>query len=299
MMVVMAVVQVALAAMGALGGAAQPEVQAPPALPIPMLESRLAALTPDDPMDYFLLAEEVAYESRDPSHDRLARQLFAVAYELDRTRGGTLRASICLALANFERVEESRLWLLATAGAIDPRFASTDWSVPIVTSGTDDTAFKLATALGLVRAGEGRRASELLDDPDVRALLQQFRSMIPGGAVAIETQARAWPCPECKNARISTRMIQGVPETRLCNTCRGNPGPILSHAEFVSHLRFEARLLVGIQRSWSAQIVSDLGPPLLDPDPATLAATLRDRYGVQPDMPYYRGGQWVASPDPP
>lgn len=275
----------------------QPQSAGPPPVPIPGLVARLEALTPSDPQAYFLLGEEVAAESIDPTHDRLARQLLSIAYELDRKRGGSLRASICLALASLERVEETRVWLVATAGAIDPRYAATDWSVPAIPTGADETALKLATALGLVRAGEGRRALELLDDPAVRSLLHQFRSLIPGGAVAIETHAKSWPCPECRNARVSTRMIQGSPQTLLCNTCRGNPGPALSHGELVAHLRFEARLLIGIQRSWSAQIVSDLGPPLLDPDPGTLAQTLRDRYGVRPDLMYYRNGRWVSAPD--
>lgn len=275
----------------------QPERTSPPPLAIPDLEARLESLSPEDALPYFLLAEEVASESTDPSHDRLARQLFAVAYELDRVRAGSLRASICLGLASLERIEETRRWLLATAGAIDPRYAATDWSIAVAAVGQDDTAYKLATALGLVRAGEGRRALELLDDPAVRALLHQFRAAIPGGPVALVTHARNWPCPECRNERVSTRMVQGSPQRLLCNTCRGNPGPAMTEGELVSHLRFEAQLLSGIQRSWSAQIVTDLGQPLLDPDPHTLAQTLMDRYGVRYDRPYYRNGQWVQRPD--
>ena len=48
------------------------------------------------------------------------------------------------------------------------------------------------------------------------------------------------------------------------------PGPQLSEEELIAQLRFEAVLLNGIQRSWSAQMVVDLGATLRDPDPEDL-----------------------------
>jgi hypothetical protein len=76
----------------------------------------------------------------------------------------------------------------------------------------------------------------------------------------------------------------------LCDTCRGNPGPTITEEEMANHLRIEAVLLEGEQRSWAAQLVADAGAPLRDLDPAELAAT----YGVDPARPVWRGGEWVA-----
>jgi hypothetical protein len=299
---------VAVASARMVGGAAmaQPDAQDLPLSlpPVTDLEARLGALTPERPVAYFELGEEVADEAVDPEDVALARQLLVLAYELDRVPGskGALGPSICLALARIERLDEVRDWLRATAGTLDPRYASTDWNVAAQPRASDQTALKAAEVLGRARAGEGPEALAALDQPGVRELLIKYEPLLgiagqSGGFHRVEMQIRAWPCPECRNRRSVTRVERDGPVVKVCGTCNGNPGPELDQDELIAHLRFESRLLSGVQRSWSAQVASDYGAPLLDPDPEQLAGTLRSRYGVVLGRPYWRDGQWSERPD--
>lgn len=273
---------------------------------IPDLRDRLSRLTPEAPMDYFELAEEVADEARDPADVRLARQLYALAYEIDEARFGgerRLGPSVCLGIAELEHVEQTAAWLEAMAGAMDRRYAATDWNVTIEAEVAMSTAYDAASALGLVRAGEGRRAAALLEREDVRELMEAYEPLLGisgerGALTKIHTYASAWPCPECRNERwVTYQGASGRPEPRLCNTCLGDPGPDLSREELVAHLRFEARLLNGIQESWAAQIIVDRAAPLLDPEPEQLTATLSRRYRVEASRPYWRDGAWMERPE--
>lgn len=307
----MRVVAVAILALLAAGFTSQPSERRPDppaglaalAQRIPDLLPRLEGLAPSAPAAYFELAEEVASESIDGAGDLLARQLYVLAFVHDAPGPGAtgLRAGACLGLARVERIEETRQWLIATAGRIDSRYAGADWSASAEPALTDDAALKSATVLGLIRAGEGLKALALMDDPEVRSTLRRYERLLgetglTGGFDRLLTHARAWPCPECGNRRLVTRNTRQGPENRLCNTCLGNPGPRLAPAEFITHLRFESRLLNGIQRSWSAQIAADAGAPLLDPDPEQVPEVFRTRYGIQPSHAYFRAGQWVKSP---
>jgi hypothetical protein len=273
----------------------------PPAAPaIADLDERLAALDPSDPRGYFLLGELVADEARTRDELTLARRLLVLSYELDRRAGFAhgVAAPACMALAHLERVDETRAWLRAMAGAIDPRYASTDWNVAAAPPEDEDLAFRTATLLGLVRAGEGSRAVELLDDPRVRRMLDRYSAIVGHGAITrIETAVRNWPCPRCANRRYETGPGRAGPETRLCGVCRGNPGPELTRAEFIAHLTLESRLLHGIQRSWSAQVATDGGAPLLDPDPRTVGPALAIRYGFGLGAVLWRDGRWVEPED--
>lgn len=277
-----------------------PAPNAAQALPdVPRLVERLVALHPSDPEAYFLLAEEVAFEATAPAHVRLAQTLYALAYELDRERGQTaLGASCCLGLAATERSESAQLWLRALAGAIDRRYVQPDWSAPADGDAPGGTPLMVATIVGLVRAGEGALARERLDDhPDALAMLKKYEPLMGntgerGGLSRLELNMSGWPCRECGNRRIVIKKNTDPPESVLCYTCNGNPGPILSRAELIAQLRFESRLLNGIQRSWAAQILSDFGATLHDPDPAELATA----YDADPAKPLYRDGRWVADP---
>lgn len=302
-------------ALVALAPPAAAQVQEPPPAPpaaadeSPQLPSwlndqwrqALEQLEPADPAAYFLLAEQLMDGAPDRERAELARQLLVLAFELDRQGGGRhgLMASACVALAHLERLEERADWLRALAGAIDRRYAATDWNVPAIRAQPDEVLLNAATVLGLARAGEGIRAARLLEQPGVLDLFRQYEALLgdtglTGGLVRLRDTIRAWPCPECANERIVPRRGEGPGQYRLCFTCEGNPGPRLTEAEFLAQLRFESRLLSGLHRSWGAQVVADGGAPLRDPDPEAVAAT----YHVDPGRPYWRDGQWVRQPGP-
>jgi hypothetical protein len=286
-----------------LAGAAQPlepavPAQAAPAAWTPFAE-RLAALRPEDPRGYFLLAEEIADVPDDPERIQLARTLYALAFDLDRTSGGSgaLAASAAIGLAHIARLERDRQWLKALAGAMDRRYLLPDWNVAAWPSISEDVAFKAATAVGMTRAGEGREARRLMEQPGVAEILRRYQKALgaTGGSGALQRLARyaeQWPCRECGNQRGVTRQGPRGPEIQLCPTCDGNPGPRLSEEEFIAYLRFESALLNGLHRSWGAQVMVDGGAPLRDPDPAELAATL----GVDASRPWWRNGSWSDRP---
>ncbi len=284
---------VALTGLGS--SALQPEPSpAPPA----WVAERLAALSPDRPEGYMVLAEEIADTADEAHEESLARSLYALCYTLARSKPATapLAASACLGLARLERLDQDRRWLLAVAAAIEPRYARTDWAVAASASPSEETAYKAATVMGLTRAGEGLQARKLLDEPGVRDVLREYERAIgtsgaTGALFRLEAAIADWPCRQCNNNRATSRPAQQGFEVRLCASCRGNPGPILSPQEFLAQLRFEAILLHGVQRSWAAQIAVDMGAPLRDPDPDQLAVI----YGVDPARAYWRSGQWVSA----
>lgn len=260
--------------------------------------ARLEALSPDDAEAYYLLGEELAVEAIDADDFELVRQLYVVAFELDRTAGGSqLGASVCLALAGIERLESRRAWLRALAGAMDERYAVNEWFEASSVNVDDETALLVATALGHARAGEGLQAKRLLEKPGVREVLEEYESLLgntglSGGLSRLDGYITEWPCRECKNERVMTRKGTQPVQYRLCYTCEGNPGPRLEPSELISHLRFESRLLSGLQRSWAAQVASDVGEPLRDPEPADLAHVL----GVNAELVYWRDGEWTDEP---
>jgi hypothetical protein len=232
----------------------------------------------------------------------LARHLYVVAFELDRASntGMRLGPSICLALASIERLDSRRAWLRALAGAIDQRYAAHEWFQSGPAPVDEETALDVATLLDDVRAGEGVQARRLMDKPKVRAVLEEYESLLgntglSGGLGRLESYMKDWPCPECGNERIVPRQGTDPIQYRLCFTCEGNPGPKLEPEELISYLRFESRLLSGLQRSWAAQVASDLGEPLRDPTPADLVYVLNENASLV----YWRGGTWVATPDGP
>jgi hypothetical protein len=265
----------------------------------PAIAERLAALTPDHPAAYMELAEEIADASKDDSP--LVRTLYVLAFRLQSTpHAGSavspIDASPLIGLAALERNDANRRWLLSLARSLDSRYALFDWSLASGLAVSDDIAYKAATTLGLARSGEGREARRVLAEPGVRELLKRYERALngasqPGFVATLEQTIAIWPCPECGNSRIVTKPGPKGPEVRLCPTCRGNPGPILTPQEWIFQLRFESILLNGIQRSWVAQSIIDQGAPLHDPDPADLPAL----YNVDATKPCWRDGQWVSA----
>ena len=283
-------------------GQAEPDAAAEPIIDrIDGLADRLASLGPEYPEAYFLLGEEVAADAQGDGDLDLARELYALAFELAGPDGSapspSLRASICIALAQITRGERDQRWLRSISRSLDPRYATTDWAGATEPTVSMATAYDAATAVGAVRSGDGVLAKNLLEEPGVGALLDRYGGLITGTGPArmhapLQEEAARWPCPECRNKRVSTTRPNGEPVHHICRTCDGSPGWRLSHEGLIGTLRFESWVLRGVQRSWSAQIAADSGPPLRDPDPAELAPT----FGVSADRPYFRDGEWAAQP---
>lgn len=280
------------------------------AIPIDNLANRLAALSPDDPAAYFDLAELIAAERWALGAEQLARTLYVLTLELRRTdanaiasatdRAGSLAASACFGLAELAHTEEERRWLLAVAGLLQPIGSPATGPLATRSIDADSPAYHLATALGLTRAGLGRRAQQHLDRPGVSELLDRYERLLDpagldGGARRLRQHIQAWPqCNECRNRRIVTSATRGEVRRDVCPQCRGNPGPQLDPREEVLQLRLEALLLQGIHRSWGAQSIADAGAPLRDADPAEIAPV----YGINPQNTIFRNGQWTKPPDP-
>jgi len=288
----------------------QPQPDAGNSLP-ESLRTKLESLDPSRPDAYFLLAEEVAAEQESPMGREMARRLYVLAYELDAARapgpgnspntpagGVRLGTSVCLGLAAVADRPDERRWLIALAKSMDQRWGELGGLAGAPQRIADDASFEAATAIGLARAGEGRRAEALLDKPAVAELIAKYDNLpTPDGAISglmnfVRKAIRDWPvCPQCKNKRVVPKGPGSKPgEVVLCDTCRGNPGPSISDDELVRQLRVESSLLHGAHRSWSAQITADGGAPLRDLDPAELAPT----YGVDPAKPLWRAGVWTT-----
>lgn len=295
-----------LVVLGALAAHAQAQQPAATAeSPSPAMSAalrfndRLEALRPDDPEAYFLLGEEVLDAANDAEGRRLAITLLVLSAELDRTRvnGGRIAASACLALSQTTRAGADRHWLSALAQALDAARTPPEWTRPTPPASVDSEAYKVATTTGYVRSGDGGRAKQLLAKPEVRAALQRYDKLLSrlgaGTVSSIQREAERWPCPECGNERAVKRGRGDKLEYRLCPVCSGNPGPRLSRDALLAQLRFESWILHGVQRSWGAQVVTDSGAPLLDPDPTKLALI----FEVDSRAVYWRLGRWCRSPD--
>jgi hypothetical protein len=286
----------------ASAGAPQPQPPAPSDV-IDKYKAQLEALSSDNPESYYLLGEEVADQAADVQSRRLAQQLFVLAFELARDRpvaGGraSLQAACGLALADLVKADHDRRWLVALARTLDPRRVPPEWLARQAPTTPDSAAYQVATVLGLVRAGQGGQARQLIERPEVKAALQAYDRLMTnmgmsGGADAIIREADRWPCPECQNERVVKR--GNPPEFRLCPHCSGDPGPALSGRDFLAQLRFESLILQGSQRSWAAQITADSGAPLMDPDDAALAAA----FDIDQSLVLWRDGKWAPDPNAP
>lgn len=265
-------------------------------------EARLESLTPDQPLDYFVLAEDVLDA---PSPDRaLARQLLVRALVLDRT--SRLTPSVLRLLATIADDADLARALTALADASSPvhsPFGSVhapEDPLAAPSAQDADAALSSATALGRYRAGDYARAATLLDRPEVLVSLRRYSTLLPGLS-AILREVRDRPnCRECHNARVvraDASSAEAINNTRLCYTCRGNPGPRLSDRDTLNHLRVEAALLNAQHASWSTQFLMDAAAPLRDLDPDSLA----DLYLVDPAATHWVDGRWInpaTTPEP-
>lgn len=267
---------------------------------LPGLPARLAALAPDDPGAYFLLAEEVAAEARSDAEYDLARQLFALSYQASRRNGepASATAAVCVALADLTASEGDRRYLLSLARSLDPRYSTPDWSGGGDSPFAEATSYQAAVAIGLLRAGRGRDLDRLLDDPAVAERFGEGTAATFGGSPSAaiaqgRRYAGAYPDDECRGRRVvATRSPEGR-SYELCPICSGAVGPELDQVTRLSLVRDEGRLLGIASDSWAAQHRLDGGQVLRDPDPDeifTIFAVRRDAY-------YWRGRSWSVSPD--
>lgn len=263
-------------------------------------KARLEALRPQNPEAYFLLAEEVADAARnDPASRQLAARLFVIAMNLDLARNAarpSLAASACVALADIDPSGGESTWLLSLAQRFDPRQVRPDWLAQPASAAPDSVPFRIATAMGMIRAGEGIQAKRVLSDravePSFRALDRTLRRMTTLSTRDLLREANRWPCPECANQRVVKRPGVTPIEYRVCSTCGGTPGPELTGTQLIEHLRVESFLLDVGQRSWGAQTLVDSGAPIVDPEPGAVAKA----FGIDPAQTLFRDGKWIAPP---
>lgn len=215
-----------------------------------------------------------------PLSVRVARRMLAGAIEVDRARaGGRVAASACLLLAELSASEPDRRWFAALARAMEAGAANRGWLRQGDEAYNAEAAYNAACVVGLVRAGDGLAARQLLNEPGVRQVLLDHERLLstigePGGLAYLEKEAARWPCPECRNDRVVRTVVDRQAQYKRCPTCNGNPGPVLGDDAVILQLRLEARLLHGVQRSWAAQLAADHGLPLDDPDPDDLSNVL-------------------------
>jgi hypothetical protein len=277
--------------------AAQPQPATKPVAEV--FNDRLEALTPARPVDYYLLGEEVAAEASTYADRQLAITLFVLAAELDLRRGGrpVTASAAYIALADVITSERDRRWLLYLARTLDPRRVSPEWLGRIAAPTVESPVYQIATGLGLIRSGHGVQARQMLEKPEVQAALVRLepllRNLGAGTLTQLNREAKLWPCPDCSGARVIKR--GNPPEAKICNHCKGDPGPSLTESAFLGQLRFEALLLQGSQRSWAAQVASDGFAPLRDSDPSSLPVV----FEVDVSKVLWRGGQWVVDPSAP
>ncbi|MGD9688773.1 MAG: hypothetical protein AB7K52_02560 [Phycisphaerales bacterium] len=272
-------------------------------IPVPDLEAKLAALTPSNPVGYFRLGEEVAEERLSEGARELARRLYVLAFHLDVTSAQPVGVgySACLGLAALTNNQSEKRWLRALAAQVDPTDPDSMHRLERVRADAEPiserSALQIATALGLIRAAEGRRALRLLDRPGHWAIVDEHEGILgaAGASLRVRSLAEQWNgCPECHNRRVLIPR-DGSGTATLCPACGGIPGPRLSREELIGHLRLEASLLRGLQQSWSAQLLSDGGEPLRDPNPRDLAI----RYRIDVEAVLWRNDRWVADPSRP
>lgn len=256
-------------------------------------ETKLAALDAATANSYLQLAEDVAEEAGEARGVQLARALYVHAIEIDRQRQGnqTVATSALLGLADLARGHQEGAWLRSIAQTLIPAGSAPAWVAAEQATLREETATKAATVLGMVRSGDGVGARTVLRDPAVRALIERYARLLSdsgaaGGALGLEREASRWPCRECQNQRVVKR---GVNDYRPCPACGGDPGSVLSDADMTAQLRLESWLLSGIQRSWGAQMLSDLGAPLREPDITMVAGS----QGVDAGKRRWKDGRWT------
>ncbi|MBL8760681.1 MAG: hypothetical protein JNL50_05195 [Phycisphaerae bacterium] len=255
--------------------------------------ARLKAVEAGNPESLLRAGEDLAAMGT-PLSARVARRVLAGAIEVDRARGGgRVAAGACLLLAELSTSDPDRRWFAALARAMEAGAPGRAWRRAGEEGYSAEAAYNAACVVGLVRAGDGLAARQLLNEPGVRQVLLDHERLLstigePGGLAYLEREAGKWPCPECRNDRVVRTVVERQVQYKLCPACGGNPGPMLSDGAIILQLRLEARLLHGVQRSWAAQLAADHGLPLDDPDADELSKVL----GFDSLAFVFRDGGW-------
>ncbi|MEM7228825.1 MAG: hypothetical protein AAF432_08425 [Planctomycetota bacterium] len=223
---------------------------------------RLRALTPNDPMAYFELAEDLV-DSPDSERDReLAQQLFGLAGALSPD---LLGRSAALALADVEEDPGQKRRLLALADLLAESRPGLQPRSSRARSHVDPAAaYAVATALHEFRNGYGPRAIRALEQVGATELLTTADDALRGGA---------------------RRFIED------CNLYRGGQRPSLSSGEISSLMHLEAALLAGNDLTWTDELSLRGGVTYIEVDPEQLEQV----FDVNADRPFYREGTWRTS----
>lgn len=226
------------------------------------LTRRLERLRPEDPLAYFLLAEELADVADDEGARRLVHRLFALAGALDASHLGR---SACLALADIETDETARRRLLALASLLGGGRlgGGGDEAQDPGSTASTGAVIALTESFSYYRRGEGPRCLAALREPGASELLAAHEWILPGG------------------------MRRYVEDARLH---RGRLRPNVSETTLERMLELEVGLLAGADRPWSSDLLLSRGRPLIEVDPDRLAETL----GVNADRALFRNGRWVS-----
>ncbi|MFM7259862.1 MAG: hypothetical protein ACKO3W_04595 [bacterium] len=217
---------------------------------------RLEALDPMRPLDYLVLAEEVADAAASEGERQLARELFGLAGALDTERLGR---SALLALAQFSTDRRERDRALAAAEIVGGRGGALR-----VFRAEPEQIEALSRAFSFYRRGEGRKAINVLRQADADAVLDELDDAIPGGANGFRAAL---------DAMKSGGGSRPDPETvrRL--------------------LLVELALRRGDARSISLDLILRGDEPLIEIDPNDPAAL----WQVDPAKPWWRNGRWSGS----
>ncbi|TVQ77965.1 MAG: hypothetical protein EA380_06670 [Phycisphaeraceae bacterium] len=271
---------------------------------VPNLQQRLAALSPENPMDYFNLAEEIGYEMPMGVARELAQRLFALSAALDRRSASPegLTHSVCIALAELATDADERRWLRSLAEAVREDGGRPSWRLRGEARQTDDTPEQFARAMGSFRGGDGATMRALMRRVDGEALLRDAGLDHESASGVMRDLQRLVPLMRPlgpgRDGRVVRSTRDGVQTVEIDPETGGNPGPGLTSSEFVDHLRAELVLLGAQPSTWSAQLMLDRGRVYRDLDPEALGAYFRidvERSvwrlgGASPD---WTGGSWV------
>jgi hypothetical protein len=277
---------------------------------------RLIALHPDRPMDYFELAEEIAYEVPTDVGRRLAAELLVLAGELDRASSQPvpLARSVCLALADLSTDSAERTWLIAMARAQTPAGEVRDASTVGAGAGPTDAELgaravrvELAMALARFRGADVRPLRALLESGDAARVIAQ--AGVPQADAFELLSLVAARIPEMRrlrardsDGRVVRSLTEGATSYSLDPITRGHPGPVLTEEQTVLVLGIEARLLGARPESWAADLEVTRRQPVRDINPASLAPYFavdpeRVWFVIDPARPDDPGtGSWSASP---